>query len=233
VFYAIVSFVFAAALLAVPLRWGGWAWLALWPTISLISVGSGYAWLGARVIGKCPSGRLPLWSLLLNGPYLFYYNLVWRLIRRLRPGNTFDRVAPGLLLGQRPRRGELPPGVIWVVDLAAEMRRSPGLVDDEHYRSYPALDGDMMELPEFTDAAHAVAALPGDVLIHCAAGHGRSATLAAAVLLLRGQAQSPEEARHMLCAARPGVRMNRRHLRILAGFAAAEASRTARPHGTA
>jgi protein-tyrosine phosphatase len=54
-----------------------------------------------------------------------------------------------------------------------------------------------------------IADWPGAVYIHCAVGHGRSATVAAAVLLARGLAANPREAVALLRRSRPLVRLTR------------------------
>ena len=46
------------------------------------------------------------------------------------------------------------------------------------------------------------------VLVHCALGHGRSATMVAAVLLRLGVAQDPDKAEELLREVRPGVRIH-------------------------
>lgn len=53
------------------------------------------------------------------------------------------------------------------------------------------------------------------MLVHCAQGHGRSAVVVAAWLLLKGRAQDPEEALIQIKAARPGVRLHEEHLALL------------------
>ena len=58
------------------------------------------------------------------------------------------------------------------------------------------------------------------VLVHCAHGHGRSATLLAAILIATGTAGGGEEALAQLKAARPRVRLNRRQSAALRAWAA-------------
>ena len=48
------------------------------------------------------------------------------------------------------------------------------------------------------------------VLVHCAHGHGRSATVLAAVLIAEGQARGVDDAEGLLKAQRPRVRLNAR-----------------------
>ena len=50
--------------------------------------------------------------------------------------------------------------------------------------------------------------LPGDVYIHCAEGHGRTALVATSILLARGDAQSAGEAIARVLEQRPLARMN-------------------------
>jgi protein-tyrosine phosphatase len=48
------------------------------------------------------------------------------------------------------------------------------------------------------------------VLVHCAHGHGRSATVLCAILIAEGQARGIGDAEAMLKAERPRVRLNYR-----------------------
>ena len=48
------------------------------------------------------------------------------------------------------------------------------------------------------------------VLIHCAHGHGRSATILCAILIANGQASTIAEAEKILKSERPRVRLNTR-----------------------
>jgi hypothetical protein len=221
---AYVMLLTAAAFIMTALWFGGWAWLLLYPGIGQIILASGYLRFGAGVLGKHSDGRFPIWAILLNGPYLFYYNFLWIILHRswLPRGNQFDEVAPGLWIGRRPQHGELPPGVRWVLDATAEMPRASRSVPDDHYLSIPILDIHMMPLDQFTAAVQRVAILNDPVLIHCAEGRGRSATLAAGVLLFRGLAHSADDAVRMLKSVRQGVKLSRVQLRVLGQFAQAQ-----------
>lgn len=46
------------------------------------------------------------------------------------------------------------------------------------------------------------------VLVHCAHGHGRSATVLGAILLAEGHATSVDEAESLMQALRPRIRLN-------------------------
>jgi protein-tyrosine phosphatase len=106
-----------------------------------------------------------------------------------------------------------------VVDLTSEfsdarlMRESRGIVAE--YLCLPTLDAWVSEEEAFRAALDRVAAADGPVYIHCAQGHGRSGTFAAALLLRRGIARDVDDAVRMLRARRPGVRLNRRQRKFL------------------
>lgn len=60
-----------------------------------------------------------------------------------------------------------------------------------------------------------VARWQGGVYIHCASGHGRSATVAAAVLMVRGLAADAKAAENLMKRVRPGIRLSLGQRRLL------------------
>lgn len=58
------------------------------------------------------------------------------------------------------------------------------------------------------------------VLVHCAHGHGRSATVLAAILIADGRAAGVAEAEALMQAQRPRVRLNRRQRAALLAWVA-------------
>jgi protein-tyrosine phosphatase len=115
-------------------------------------------------------------------------------------------VAPGLFLGGR--RTPPPPGVVTVVDLVAELPELRALRSVPSYRSYPVLDRWAPEPEELRGWLEEIERLPEPILVHCAAGKGRSAMLAAALLVKRGVAADIAGAEGRLREARPGVRLH-------------------------
>jgi protein-tyrosine phosphatase len=82
------------------------------------------------------------------------------------------------------------------------------------------LDGHVPPLAELVAFARRLAAQPGVIYLHCAQGHGRSALVAACVLIARGAADGPDDAMRIIRAARPRVRLTRGQADLLRRAAA-------------
>jgi len=195
------ALVYLAAQYTGPLRW-----MLLWPGVSLILVALAYAGLGARLLGKKSDGRVPAWAMALHFP-------VWWL-RRLTSEPSRQLVAPGVWLGRRPRQGEVPDGVGLIVDMTAEFPRPRG-ARHVGYFCLPTLDGLAPRAKLFRQLVDSVLAADKEVYLCCAAGHGRSAAVAAAVMIARNQAADVDEAEHILRATRPAVALTRAQRRIV------------------
>lgn len=181
-------------------------WLLLWPATSFAVLGLAYLGLGPRSVGKRQDGRIAPWALLLHLPYLGQTYLLWHLQRLLSREEAANEVAPGVWVGRRPYPSELPPACALVVDLTCEFSAHPGVVEGRTYLVFPTLDGTAPRAK--TLEAVAAMANEGPILFHCAAGHGRSATCAAALLLARGKVATVTEAETLMQAARPRISLN-------------------------
>jgi protein-tyrosine phosphatase len=197
---------------------GGAGWLLLWPAVNAAVLAAAYAGLGPGVCGKRADGRLAWWAVLVLFPYLALTWLVWHLQRLLSREDCFNEVAPGLWIGRRVLAHELPPGIALVVDLTAEFPEPRGVVRGRLYLCLPVLDTLAPPLTAIRELVAKAAAAPGPVLIHCAVGHGRSALVAAGVLLARGLAPDAQAAEAMIRRARPGVRLKAGQRRLLASL---------------
>ena len=197
-----------------PLRWA-----LIWPALSFTLVGSAYLVGVGAVFRKRETGRVPLWSQLLHAPYLLLTLGVWILQQRLSGEDPANEVAPGVWVGRRPSPQDLPPGCELVVDLTCEFSVHPGVARSVDYLALPTLDGTAPSQASLRRVAELVAD-SRVVLFNCAAGHGRSATAAAALLLARGAASTVEEALGLMKAARPGIGLNRAQRAALGVFLA-------------
>lgn len=199
----------------------GWYLVLLWPGFCFIGIGLAYLCFGPKTLGKRADGQFPIWSLLCFLPYLGLTRLVWYGYHSINREPIAHEVAPGLWLGRRPHGGELPPAVDLLVDLCAEFTEAPANVRLGTYVSLPTLDATAPAEIPFREIVARIADWPGVVYVHCAMGHGRSATVAAAVLITRGLADSPQQAEKMLQQIRPGVSLKPPQRKLLEAFARA------------
>jgi len=205
--YGFAFFVFGVILTARALRLGGWWLLLLWPAASFFVVAAAYILGRPGILGKRADGRLSLPAVAALAPFTGFAWCIARLQHVLRRGPVSHEVMPGVWVGRRARASELPPDISAVVDLTAEFWEPAAVRDGRKYLCVPTLDARAPDERLFLQALDYVAAADGPVYIHCAQGFGRSAALAAALLVRRGLARDANEAEAMLKAARPGVRL--------------------------
>lgn len=218
--YIVAFGVFAAYFVVAGVVLGGWFWLLLWPAVSFALVSAAYLGLGPCVFGKGTDGRMARWATVPLLPFLLLTWTVWHLGRLLLKEPCCHEVAPGLWLGRRALVRELPPGVGLVVDLTAELPAPSGVRDGRVYVCLPTLDASAPAEDDLRDLVRRLAEWQGVVYLHCAQGHGRSALVAASVLIARGLAADPVSAENMLRRVRPGVRLKPVQRRLLARIVA-------------
>ncbi|RWH61693.1 MAG: phosphatase PAP2 family protein, partial [Mesorhizobium sp.] len=174
------------------------ALLLLWPSLALAIVAFAYAGAGAKVFQKTADGRVSLASRILLWPYRLGARVnVWAWTRKLPP---VVPVSDGVFLGRFPNAAEAD-GFGTVIDLAAELERpgdAPG-----RWQSFGMLD---LLSPPADTLDQAVAAIEparrhGTVLICCALGFQRSATVIAGWLVASGRSHTPSQARKQLAAS--------------------------------
>lgn len=198
------------ALLAAPLALGPVGAALVWPGVAVLVVGLAYLAKAPGVFGKrTDDGRMSTFALALLFPYVALAWTLWQLKSRLHDEAPWHEVAPGLLLGRRPRSAaELPPGTACIVDLTSELPRALPEAS-ARYLCLPTLDTDA---PTDEGLAALITTLSGDegpLFVHCAMGHGRSAAVATALLVARGLARDVDDAVAKLKAVRPGVHLHR------------------------
>lgn len=167
----------------------------------------GYLVVGPGVFGKRADGSLAWWSWVLMGPVIFLLWSLWHVVRLLLREPYCQEVAPGVWLGRRPLADELPAEVTLVLDLVAELPAAAGIHRGREYLCVPVLDTTAPPVEELRELVERLHIHPGAVYIHCAQGRGRSALVAAALVLRRGLASSPQEAVRLLQQARPVVKL--------------------------
>lgn len=214
--YAFVFSVFgcglvAAAALATPQPW---ALLTGAVGLAFALVGFGYAGVGPRVFLKRSDGRLPLLSHALFWPYFALNHASLWLYRRGTGATPHDELAPGVFLGARLRTHDVPGllerDVRAVLDLTAEFGELTALRDPLEYRCIPLLDATAPSDAELDDGVAWMEeqCRRGAVYVHCALGHGRSATFVAAYLVAAGIVESADAAEERIAELRPRAGLN-------------------------
>lgn len=176
---------------------------------------------------KHPDGRRRAWGWPVLWPYWLLCDLSLALFRLdgRRPASV--QVAPNLFFGRRltdkEAQGPVAPAWHAVLDLAAELTEAGPLRALAGYRSLPILDA---RAPTPGGLASAVGwlteqAQAGPVYVHCALGHGRSATVVVAFLLDAGRVATIEEGVGLLASLRPGVGLSDAQRDALRRFRAA------------
>lgn len=198
---------------------GGAGWVLAWPALSAGLLAAVYALGRPALLGKRPDGTRAAWAWPLFGPYLVF-TLVVHHLTRLLPEPALNEVAPGIYVGRRVQAHELPLAIQRVIDLTAELHEPRGVRGREDYRCLPTLDATVPDPERMRALVDELAPLQEPLFIHCAQGHGRSATLAAALVLRRGLAADPAAAEALLRQARPGVKLKPAQRRALDRFVA-------------
>jgi hypothetical protein len=176
----------------------------------VLIVGIAYLRRDARVFGKRASdGRMTPLAVMVLFPYVALAWTLWQLKSRLAAEAAWHEVAPGIRLGRRPlSRAELPADTRCVVDLTSELPRALPEAPVARYLCLPTLDTSVASDAAFGELLERLVAEEGPLYVHCAMGHGRSATLAAALLVRRGLAADADQAIAALKAVRPGVSLH-------------------------
>jgi hypothetical protein len=152
-----------------------------------------------------------------------------------------NQVAPGIYIGRLPFPFELSAlreaGIGGILNLCWEFPRLSGTDGESGMGTahVPILDGSPPSDRQFWEAVRWVARWRAEgrvVLIHCAQGHGRSATITAAVLLLLGLASDLELALLMVRAARPLAKPSRMQREALIRFTSSPKAQPAASNAT-
>ncbi len=179
----------------------------------------------------------PVWPRVVPAvllPYLILGSITLYIARWFDREGQLNLVAPGLYVGRLPFPSELHKvrafGVEAVLNLCWEFPRLSG-VDGEpgiETARVPILDGSPPSDRQFREAVEWCARWRAEgrsVLIHCAQGHGRTATVTAAILLKLGLASDVQEALSLVRRARPLAKPSSRQKAALIRYASGDPPR--------
>jgi protein-tyrosine phosphatase len=186
---------------------GGLTWILVWPAFALVVVAIGYIFVGPAVLGKQADGTLYWPHALLLMPYFSAAEVAWYLVRVLGREEPWNEVARGFYLGRRVQHWELPARIAVVLDMTAEFVEPPEVRTGRTYVCVPALDASVPRVEALVRAIERIASLEGNIYVHCAAGHGRSAMAMAVLLVVRGVARDLDHAIEIMQRARPRVKL--------------------------
>lgn len=196
----------------------GWSiphcFILLWLAAAALVVAAAYAGLGVTVFQKNNQGELSLSARWLLFPYLAgaWLSQKW-FSRGIAPSNV---IYDGVALGRFP---DITVVQAAVLDLTAEFHK--GSRKAGHWEAYPLMD---LVVPGARDIHRAVIKLRQlrqgheSVLVCCALGLSRSATVVAAWLLSEGHAGSVTQAVALIKSWRPQVVLTSAHIQVLETF---------------
>lgn len=196
-------------------------WLISYCGLAFLLVGCAYLGFVPNVYRKRTNGTFPVWNRLLLAPWLLLAEASFRLSILTLREVPFAQVERNLYFGRRLLRLEamqgLAAGWIGILDLAGEFSEVTSLRECDRYQSLPILDA---TAPNLEQLHFAVTWLQdctkrGSVYVHCALGHGRSATVIIAYLLATGSVRDYSEGIARLQTLRPGVKLNTTQIKSL------------------
>lgn len=190
-----------------------WMLSLFYPSLTFLVLGVAYAGFGPRLLGKKLDGRRRWWAIAWSLPYSLLNEHLWLVVRDRREP-ALGLVAENLYCGRRltQREQSLLDGIPLqgCLDLTAEFTEAQFLRSVPHYRCSPILDGTaptVAQLQELIDWLTSMTKT-GPVYVHCALGHGRTATIVVAYLVSQGLEPDIEAGLSRMRETRPGVDIN-------------------------
>lgn len=163
------------------------------------------------ILGKTPDGKInPLGATLL-WPYHIGLRAKLALQRRFSSEPAFNKIVNNYYIGGWPsEEAFIPATQAAVLDVTCEL---PLQLIPPAYKLLKVWDthaptAEQIEVGVAWAQAQSAAGRP--VLVHCAHGHGRSATIICALLIAEGYAKGLDDAEAYMKVERPRIRLNRR-----------------------
>ncbi len=190
-------------------------------SVAFLALGLAYGLKKPQIFQKEKNGHVSFFGHILFWPYWALNSFGMLGYRLLGIENPMDEIVPGLYLGSKPlnldKRKLTQNGIFSVIDLTAELREPRFIRKNCNYLCIPILDNNPPSLQQLREAIQWIEAniKRGAVLVHCAFGHGRSATCVAAYLLHANKTDKIEKVVEYIKRKRPGIGLTTRQSAIL------------------
>lgn len=186
-------------------------WFLLWPTLTCLVLASAYGFnRPVLVCGKTASGGVSNLLLTINFPWIAFTWIVWLLTTAFSREPSVNTIAgTNISISRYPLFGVDLTRYDRIFDLTAEFPLA--YRHSARYQCLANLDG--VALHNLTKLQ--LVESDEKVLIHCAQGHGRSATFASLLLARSAKFATPQSAHLAILKARPGARLSRSQARQL------------------
>lgn len=207
--YMTGSVLFSVMAILIP---GGF--ILIWPAAALMIVATGYAGAGSAIFQKNAEGQISVSARIILFPYLLAARLSMSIFMRKIP--RVSALDESIFLGSFPVS---PVEQNAVFDLTAEFQRRKYL--SSHWFSYPLLDLVVPDKQQLTQAVRILNEMKhthGTVLVCCALGLSRSATIIAAWLLTQAEFTSVQQVIDAIKTHRPQVVFSDAHIQALEQF---------------
>ena len=175
--------------------------ILIWPALNTSILAIAYILNKPTFIaGKQKNGKINYFLLIINAPWLVLSWLTWILIYFISKENKVDKVnGTNWFISSYPGLRYKENDYQLIVDLTSEFPRP--INHGSNYICFPNLDGvPLSNLPESLSINP-----ESKVLVHCAQGHGRSATWSSIALTKLGIFPNTKSAYSAIKASRPGA----------------------------